>query len=267
MKNGFQKLKSELGGRISYAQLRDANARRQELSEETDSIYTRRLTFTRSGRRIEIFASQELGCVRVYGEFDMPFFTVNSQDRSGFTSFSIGKVRIGSLDYEVFTKDGVVTNSQDRILRSTELADLISVHPFRIGEALHFYRNVLVLYARLEDFSTVLVDRMVVLAEIIPVDNDAADLELPAQFADLTDTLKVWGISDDSQRSDKIEGTSEQELRQFLAFVEPRLRMINSYLSGSTENPVSNADANLAGIVETAMEVKIFLHRRSAQDN
>lgn len=263
MNNGFQNLKSELGGRVSSVQVRDGNARRQEVSREICTIYTSRLVFAQTRRRIEIVASQELACVSLLGEFDVPLFTVNAQDQCGFTSFSVGKVGIGSFDYEVFTKDGVVTNSQNRLLRSVELADLISVHPFRRGEALHFYRNRLVLYVRVEDLSSALVDCMVALAEIIPWDKDASDLELPPQFADLASILKDWGISDDLKRSDKIEDASEQELRQLLAVVEPRMGLINSYLSDPEENPMSNAAANLGWIVEATIEARAALLSRN----
>ncbi len=163
----------------------------------------------------------------------------------------------------VFTKDGVVTSSQNQILCSIELADLISTHPFRKGEALHFYRNALILYARDEDLSSLLVRRMVALAEVIPADNDASDIELPAQFADLANILKDWGISDDVERSDKIEGASAQELRQLLAMVEPRMGPINSYLSGARESPASNAAANLGSLVEATLEAKAALLSRN----
>jgi hypothetical protein len=267
MNNEFYNLKAELGGRVSSVQMRDANARRQEVSTETGSIYTSRLVFAQTGRRIEIVTSQELGRVSIFDEFDVPLFTINSQDRCGFTSFSIGKVRVGSFDYEVFTKGGVVTSSQKRLLRSIELAHLISVHQLRRGEALHFYRNCLVLYNRIEDLSSVLVRHMVALAKIIPADNDATDLELPAQFADLETILKDWGISDDLERSDKIGAASEQELRELLAVVEPRVAVINSYLNDPKENPMSNAAANLGRIAEAIIEAKAALLSRNAQNN
>ena len=267
MNNGFQDLKSQFGGRVSSVQVRDANAKRQELFSETGFIYTSRLAFAQTGRRIEILANKELGKVSIFGEFNVPFFTINSQDRCGFASLSIGKVRIGLIDYEVFAKDGVVTNSQSRLLHSVELADLISLHQLRRGEALHFYRNCLVLYARAEDLSSVLVRRMIALAEIIPADNDATDLELPAEFADLASLLNEWGIADDLERSEKIGDASEQELRQFLAVVEPRLGMINSYFSDSMEDPVSNAASNLGRIVEATIEARAALVSRTAQNN
>lgn len=247
--------------------MRDANARRQEISAENYAIYTSRLAFFQTGRRIEIVVSQELGRISVFGEFDVPFFTVNSKDQSGFTSFSIGRVQIGSVDYEVFTKDGIITSAQNRLLRSIELAELFSGHQFKRGEALHFYRNGLVLYARSEDMSGMLVHRMVALAEIIPTGNDAIELELPAQFADLETVLKDWGISDDMKRSDKIDDASEQELRRLLAVVEPRMGEINAYLSDPKENPESNATANLGWIIEAAMEAKTALVNRTAQNN
>jgi hypothetical protein len=268
MNNGLRNLRAQFGGRSSSVQLRDANARRQEASTETCFIYTSRLVFVEGGKRIEVFASGELACISILGEFDVPLFTVNSPDRGGFTTFSIGQAMIGSSDYEVFTKDGNATNSQNRLLRSVELADLVSVHPFRRGEALHFYRNCLILYARVEDLSTVLVRRMVALAEVIPAENETVDdLELPARFADLADILRDWGMTDDLERSDKIRDASEQELRQLLAAVEPRLAAISSYLNDHEENPGSNVADNLGAIMDATFEARAALVSRTAQNN
>lgn len=268
MKNVIQKLKSELGGRFSSIQMRDANAKRQESTVETAFIYTSRLTFIEARRRIEILGSRELGCISIFGEFDVQFFSIHSKDQSGFASASIGKVKIGPSDYEVFTKDGVVTNSQRRLLRSTELADLISNLPLRKGEALHFYRNCLVLYTRIEVISSVLVQRMVALASIMPADRDTVGLELPAGFADLVNILKDWGISDDQDRADKIDDASEEDLRRFLAVIEPRMGAIHSYLTDTAEDSVNAAAiANLGSILEATIEARTALVSRTAQNN
>jgi hypothetical protein len=100
---------------------------------------------------------------------------------------------------------------------------------------------------------------MVMLADIIPVDSNAVDLELPDEFADLTDFLRDWAFADDVERSDRIESASEQELRRILAVVEPRLKAAISYLNGPNEDPSSNRSANLARVVETLFEIRITL--------
>jgi hypothetical protein len=264
MKNELRNLMSQLGGRISSVQARDANATRQEVSIEGGFVYTSRLAFLQGGRRIDIKTNQELGRISIFGQFDIPFFTIHSRDRSGFASSSIGEAQIGPFSYEIFAKDGVVTNAQSRLLHSAELADLISSHPFRKGEALHFYRNCLVLYVRVEDLSTVLVSSMVALAAIIPKeDKDTDDLELPADFTDLVSILRDWGVPDDEERSDRICDASEQELRYLLAVIEPRMGSIHSYLSDTTENSASNAAANLGRIVEATIEAKAALLSRN----
>lgn len=261
-------LKSQLGGKLSSVQMRDANAERQRLSAQSnEAVYINRLAFSRAGLRIEVVTNQELARVSVFGEFNVPFFTVHSQDRGGFTSFPVGRIRIGSLDDEVFTRDGTITDAQYVVLRSAELAEVISAHQFRSGEALHFYRNGLVLYARVEDVSSILVRHMIMLAEIAQASNDATELDLPIQFADLQTVLKDWGKSDDIERSEKINEASTQELRQFLEAVEPRLPMINSHFSASQECPVSYANANLGRIVEAVVEARVALSRRTAHNN
>lgn len=108
---------------------------------------------------------------------------------------------------------------------------------------------------------------MVALAEVIPTENEAADIELPARFADLADILRDWGIADDLERSDKIRDASEQELRKLLAAVEPRLAAISSYLNDREQNPGSNAADNLGAIMEATFEARAALVSRTAQNN
>jgi hypothetical protein len=265
--NEINRLKAQFGGRISAVMLHDANVGRQSVASAVGRhLYTIRLILSQSGRKTEIVAGEELGRISTFGEFDMPRFTINAKDRIGFESASAGNVRIGMSVFEVFAEDGQLTSAQRKILRSTELAELTRYHQFREGEALHFYRNGIVLYVRREDLSAELVSLQVALASILPAGTDDAEsIELPLEFSNLVNISRDWALGDDLERSERIQNATEQELKDILAVVEPELEAINSYLGRFHEDPPSAAAANLARLAETAMEVKITLAHREGR--
>jgi hypothetical protein len=109
-----------------------------------------------------------LACISVFAEFDVPRFTVNAADRCGFKSQRAGNVQIGPMTVEVFTEDGTLAEVQKHVLDSGEMRTFVTSHAFRSGEAMHFYRNALVLYARNEDIAPELVAKVNMVANIVP---------------------------------------------------------------------------------------------------
>lgn len=124
---------------------------------------------TVEGRKIHVYIGDELACISVFGEFDVPRFTVNAPDRAGFKSQRAGNVRIGVEKATIYTEDGTITEMQKRILDSKEMRSLVAFHRFREGEAIHFYRNVLVLYARNDDMTVELVAMVSAVAKAVPI--------------------------------------------------------------------------------------------------
>ncbi len=116
-----------------------------------------------------MYVEEELACISVFAEFDAPRFTVNAADRSGFKSQRAGNVRIGAVTMEVYTEDGTIAEVQKRVLNSKEMRALVAFHPFRDGEAMHLYRNVLVLYARVDDVTPELVATVSAVANTVPI--------------------------------------------------------------------------------------------------
>jgi len=112
---------------------------------------------------------EELACVSVRGEFDVPLFTLNAPDRMGFRSKMAGNVGFGLEKLLMFTKDGRVATIQKSILDSREMRTLIALHPFREGEAMHFYRNAINLYARNEDITVDFIGMVSAVADVITV--------------------------------------------------------------------------------------------------
>jgi hypothetical protein len=109
-----------------------------------------------------------LACLSVYGDFELNRFAINAKDCCGFRSVSAGLFEVGSRLLEVFSEDGQLTEVEKRVLHSPELSKLTICHELRDGEAIHIYRNVIVLYLRKEDISNELVLVLGALAEILP---------------------------------------------------------------------------------------------------
>jgi hypothetical protein len=163
------KLRDELGGRPRRIRMCDANAQRQKVSIAANAAYTIRVAVKVRDRRIDVWVGQELACISLAGDFDVPLFTLNAPDRIGFRSAMAGSVRIGLEKLPVFTQDGRVAAVQKNILDSREVRTLVAFHPFRKGEAIHFYRNGMTLYARNEDVTSELIDMIIAVADVVPI--------------------------------------------------------------------------------------------------
>jgi hypothetical protein len=163
------KLKAAYRCKVSQITLRDANADRQSVSIPTGSAYAIRLAIKLGGRKTEVYVGDELACISTFGDFDLPRFTVNAPDRCGFRSESAGTVRVGVDKLAIFTEDGDISDVQSRVLDSQKMRTLIAFHSFREGEAIHFYRNCVVLYARKEDATPELIELMNALANALPI--------------------------------------------------------------------------------------------------
>jgi hypothetical protein len=162
------RLRVAFGGKAGRIKLFDANARRQRVSMATSTAYTICVAITVGGRRIKVFAGDELACVSLSGDFDVARFSLNAPDRIGHRSQRAGTVRIGPEKLDVFTEAGSITGMQKRVLDSKEMRTLIAFHSFREGEAIHLYRNGVLLYARNEDITPDLIGMLNALANVLP---------------------------------------------------------------------------------------------------
>lgn len=260
----LKEIRSKLGGRVSSVNAYDANAARQIVSKfEAPPADTSRLVVTIDARKINVFANEKLGSVCIGGNFELPNFTINAPDRMGFKSVSAGVFKIGASEYAVFTRNGSLAVSQVDILKLAELVKLTEYHRFRKGDALHFYRNGLILYVREEDLSSELVFLLLALAARIPaVDTKSIEIELPPGFAHLQNISQYWAIGDDMEREDRIAKASGKQLKDFLATVEPDLPAIYSYLEQFEGDVPNDGTAHLAQLIETVREVENTLARR-----
>jgi hypothetical protein len=170
------RLRAAYGGKPTRVRTFDANARRQRVSIESNSAYSIRVAMTIGGRKIEVFVGDELACISVFGDFDMARFTLNAPDLIGFRSRSVGIVQIGPEKLPVFTEDGSISGIQKRVLDPKEMRTLVAFHSFREGEAIHFYRNGILLYARNEDVTEELILMLNALANTLDMQPDGTGI-------------------------------------------------------------------------------------------
>jgi hypothetical protein len=163
------RLRAAFGGKPRRITLNDANTRRQRVSDASNTAYTIRISGKVGERRIKVSVGEELACISLAGDFEVPLFTLNAPDRMGFRSQRAGNVRIGLEKMPVFTQDGRVAAVQRNVLDSREMRTLVAFHPFREGEAIHFYRNGINLYTRNEDVTAELIGMVRAVADILPI--------------------------------------------------------------------------------------------------
>jgi hypothetical protein len=70
--------------------------------------------------------------------------------------------------------------------------------------------------------------------------------------------IRKWGITDDAERTERLERASRRQLQVLVRRVSPLFESINAYLDGFGED-VSAAAAALGALAEAAAEAKFIL--------
>jgi hypothetical protein len=212
------------------------------------------------GRKVHVDVGGELARISIFGEFDVPLLTVNAADRIGFKSQRAGNVRIGVETTTVYTSDGTITEVQKRILDSKEMRTLVAFRCFREGEAIHFYRNALVLYARNDDVTVELVAVVSAVANALPISKPQPApkeryADLPVVLRPLIPLVTEWGISDDEERWQKVKRSRRSTREKLINTVKPLLPALNQYLDGFKGHPPIAA-CELWDVAEAALEAQ-----------
>lgn len=159
------RLRAVYGGSLSRINLHDANASRQRANSTS---YTSRFLTKVDGRRTQVYFGEELACIQLSGDFDLPLLTLNAPDHIGFRTKHAGTVHIGLEKLNVFSENGDLSDKQKQVLDSKQMRTLLAFHSFREGEAIHFFRNGLCLYLRAEDVTAALIRMLSAVANALP---------------------------------------------------------------------------------------------------
>lgn len=91
--------------------------------------------------------------------------------------------------------------------------------------------------------------------------------DLPKEFHKLIPLIKLWSISDDVERSEKISRASSKRLVLLVNALEPEYCKIDKYLSSFKEEPLTDQAILLGDLAECSIEAKFLLEKRKAKNN
>jgi len=210
-------------------------------------------------RRFAIRASDRYLAIEVRGDFATGVVSINRP--SNFMAFFYGEMRrSGSVgDHPIFVP---LNDGDPGALQVPEVREAILTLRLKSYESLTIYRNGISAYVRPRPDRplTGLLSTLAKLASDLPPD-ETKPLplsDLPDQFRPLIPLIRKWGITDDSDRTERLEGASRRQLGGLVRRVRPLFEAINAYLAGlPADLPVSAAA--LGSLAEAAAEAKLML--------
>lgn len=219
-----------------------------------------RLGLSLHGRRVALRASEEFVTLEVHGELDVGVCSLGRANRLFATRPAQPPIEVLGLAAFVASKPSDATR---RFLASPQLRAALERLALGPGESLHAYNNAVVAYLR----SSPPVERVLAAADAlrvlvdefeVPPPEDPLD-DLPSSFRPLIPLARRWAIGDDELRGDRIEAASEEELRELVARVEPKLAKIEAYLDSFGDEPPSEAACTLQALALCAVEARARL--------
>jgi hypothetical protein len=148
------------------------------------------------------------------------------------------------------------------VLRSQTLIRVLRALHLGETESLHVYRNGLKLYFQPESSEELLsaLEALCKFVEELPTFNENVTVRgLPPTLEHLSSLIREWAISDDELRSEMLEQKSPEELKTFIATVEPQIAAINDYLDSFNAEPLPEAAAGVGTLCQCAAEAKLIV--------
>lgn len=104
----------------------------------------------------------------------------------------------------------------------------------------------------------ILLEMLPVIEENFPDKPDDIDANaIPEELRDLIPLLNEWAISDDQEREEKVDETSEETLTHLANLVTPKLDAINRYLDSFGDEPLSEEATMFASLAELVCELQL----------
>jgi len=127
-------------------------------------------------------------------------------------------------------------------------------------EYVHFYQNAVEASVLPESAVPDLVVRLEAIVAKLPADKPEGIIEgieqLPPRLRELAPLFADWAISDDQERTQKIEHANQRRLRKVRAAVEPLLPEINNYLNSFGSEPLTPAAMHLGDLAQAIAEIR-----------
>jgi hypothetical protein len=210
-------------------------------------------------RRFSIRANNRYLAIEMRGDFSAGVFSINRP--SMFVSFFHGEmVRSTAIDEQpVFVIGG---EPAPPILKDKGIQEDIRALRLDFDECLSAYGNGISLYVRPRSGRplTDILNCLVKLAARLPHGHTRPPslAGLPDRFRPLISLIRRWGISDDADRTERLEQASRRQLQALVRRVSPSFGAINAYLDGFAGD-IPEAAAALGSLAEAAAEARVIL--------
>jgi hypothetical protein len=210
-------------------------------------------------RRFAIRASDRYFAIEVRGDVAAGLFSINRP--SMFMAFFYGEMRKGSPvgEHPVYFP---VNDPDPLALQQPGVREAVLALQLEPDESVKVYTNGISAYLRPRPQQPLIevLKLLARLADELPA-GETIPLslgDLPDRFRPLIPLIRKWGITDDAERTERLERASRRQLQVLVRRVSPLFESINAYLDGFGED-VSAAAAALGSLAEAAAEAKFIL--------
>jgi len=174
-----------------------------------------------------------------------------------------------NIGYKVYVDSSPHTESTIAFLINPSVQDIVKAFNFTRRESLHIGNGCASLYLQRFICDEVLkaLDNLYKLLSLLPsAEETSINLEdLPEGFHKLIPLIKLWSISDDEERSEKISKASSTSLALLVDSLEPEYGEIDKYLASFKEEPLTDQAILLGNLAECSIEAKYLLEKRKAK--
>ena len=247
----------ELYAKFINKPLLDCNVFFPEIKEKAFSY----IKFRRRKFNISRFATQSLFKVDVRGFNTNIYFAVNRENRSYLFNKLLPST-IRKSKHKIYVDILPPSSGLINWLKNESHLDLIDAFSFSNRESLQVYTTGITLITESIENIDALLTKIVTLANALPFFVDAYDFsKLPSEFKSLLPLMKKWGLSDDLERTEKLQRMSLLTKKRVVNLVMPYMSKINTYLSSFGNSALPDDAIILGRLAETVSEILAVTER------
>jgi hypothetical protein len=218
--------------------------------------FHRQTSLTRNRRTIRLYASRKYLRAKVGGHFMPRICSINRPDYWSLSNRPIA--RFATLPVYAAKMDA----SLKSLLGSKPLERTLGKLELKPKESVVISQDCLELFLQRQSTSEVMSALAIActFANQLPARREKRSLSaLPQEFKTLQRLIRKWGVSDDDERNEIVQGASRPALKRLVGCVEPHLSAIDEYLDSFKAEPLSDAAIALGALAECVLEARAYL--------
>lgn len=273
----LKEIARKLGKRTASFNLMDPQVGRSS-SEGKDGLFvepapseffTRKLSFETNGFLVTLRVNDEFLVADVKGSFGGFVLCSFLNNKVFEPSRKLAPISLCQIfGYKVYVGSPPAAEGTIEILQNPYFQNLVTSLHLSKKESLHIGDGYAALYLQRFICEDVLnsLDILYKLLALLPsVEKEPINFQdIPEGFHKLIPLIRLWGISDDQERSEKISKASSNTLGDLVSAVEPEFNAIYSYLASFQNNPLTEQAILLGSLAECASEAKLLMKKRIA---